>query len=106
LFNAPLAVSPRLRNRKHEGHQIGQFRGQRSISTGPLEEAYDGYVRIMFFTDAASGLVTPYFMLTFGTEKENLAALKDYVEYLEIHHGLEVKVVHSDDELFTKRTCN
>jgi len=27
-----------------------------------LEEAYDGYVRVMFFTDAASGLVTPYFM--------------------------------------------
>ena len=22
------------------------------------------------------------------------------------HHGLIVKVVHSDDELFTKRTCN
>jgi hypothetical protein len=69
-----------------------------------LEEAYDGYVRIMFCTDAASGLVTPYFMSTFGTEKENLAAVKDYVEYLEDRHGVTVKVVHSDNELFTKRT--
>jgi hypothetical protein len=25
-------------------------------------------------------------MLTFGTEKENLAVLKDYVEYLGKHH--------------------
>jgi hypothetical protein len=36
----------------------------------------------MFFADAASGLVTPYFMSTYGTEKDNLAALKDYIEYL------------------------
>jgi hypothetical protein len=93
------ARRPPMRDRSIPGREI-------HIDWTDLEEAYDGYVRIMFFTDAASGLVTPYFMLTFGTEKENLAALKDYVEYLEIHHGLEVKVVHSDDELFTKRTCN
>jgi hypothetical protein len=64
-----------------------------------LEQAYDGYVRVMFFTDAASGLVT-----TYGTKKENLAALKDYVEYIENHHKVKVKMVHSDNELFTKRT--
>jgi transposase InsO family protein len=69
-----------------------------------LEEAYDGYVRIMFCTDAASGIVTPYYMTTFGTEKENLAALKDYIEYLEDRYGVAVKIVHSDNELFTKRT--
>jgi len=45
-------------------------------------------------------------MLTFGTEKENLALLKDYVEYLEKHHGLIVKVVHSDDELFYEKDIN
>jgi hypothetical protein len=43
-------------------------------------------------------------MTTFGTEKENLAALKDYVEYLEKRHGLTVKVVRSDYELFMNRT--
>ena len=58
----------------------------------------------MFFIDAASGLVTPYFMSTFGTERENLAALKDYVEYLERRHGLQVKVIRSDNELFTRKT--
>ena len=45
-------------------------------------------MRIMFITDAASGLVTPYFMSTYGTERENLAALKDYIEYLERQHSL------------------
>src|SRR5467141_1795303 len=69
-----------------------------------LEEAYDGYVRVMFFTDAASGLVTPYFMTTYGTEKENLAALKDYVENMEKRYQVKIKIVRSDDELFTKRT--
>jgi Reverse transcriptase (RNA-dependent DNA polymerase) len=70
-----------------------------------LEESYDSYVRTMFLTDAASGLVTPYFMSTFGTEKENLAALKDYVGYLEGRHSFKVKIIRSDNELFTNKTC-
>jgi transposase InsO family protein len=91
------ARRPPMRDRSTPGLEI-------HIDWTDLEEAYDGYVRIMFMTDAASGMVTPYFMTTYGTEKENLAALKDYIEYLEKRHGLHVKIVHSDNELFTKRT--
>ena len=46
------------------------------------EDTDDSYVGIIFFTDGASRLVTPYFISTLGNEKENLAALKHYVEYL------------------------
>jgi hypothetical protein len=42
-------------------------------------------------------------MTTFGTEKENLAVLKDDVEYLEKRHDLTVKVVRSDNEF--NRSC-
>ena len=45
-------------------------------------------------------------MRTKGQEKENFAALKDYIEYVETRHKMEVKIVHSDDELFTKRIRN
>jgi hypothetical protein len=45
-------------------------------------------------------------MKTKGQEKENFAALKDYIEYVEIRHRMEVKIVHSDNELFTKRIRN
>jgi transposase InsO family protein len=68
-----------------------------------LEEAYDGYVRTMFITDASSGLVTPYFMSTYGTEKENFAALRDYVEYLDNRYSVKVRMVRSDNELFTSK---
>jgi hypothetical protein len=51
------------------------------------------------FTDAASGLVTLCFMTTFGTERENLAVLKDYNGYLKKRHDFTVKVVRSDNEL-------
>ena len=76
----------------------------RSTPGVEIHIAYDGFVRVMFCTDAASGLITPYSMSTYGTERENLAALKDYVECLERRHGLQVKVIRSDNELFTKRT--
>ena len=46
------------------------------------EDTDESYVGIIFFTDGASRLVTPYFISTLGNEKENLAALKHYVEYL------------------------
>jgi transposase InsO family protein len=89
---------PPMRDRSIPGSEI-------HIDWTDLEESFEGFVRIMFFTDAASGMVTPYFMSTYGTERENLAALKDHIEYLENRHSLKVKVVHSDNELFTKRTC-
>ena len=67
-----------------------------------IEESHDGLVRVMFIIDAAGGHVTPYYLTTHGTEKENFAALKDYIEHME-SHGLEVKIVRSDNELFTRR---
>jgi hypothetical protein len=87
---------PPLRDRSTPGIEI-------HIDWSDLESSFDGFVRTMFFTDAASGFVTPYYMTTYGTERENLAALKDYVEHLE-SHNIKVKTVRSDNELFTKRT--
>jgi Reverse transcriptase (RNA-dependent DNA polymerase)/GAG-pre-integrase domain len=88
---------PPLRDRSTPGIEI-------HIDWTDLENSFDGFVRTMFFTDAASGFVTPYYMTTYGTERENLAALKDYVEHLE-GHNIKVKTVRSDNELFTKKTC-
>jgi hypothetical protein len=42
-------------------------------------------------------------MSTYGTERENFAALKEYVEHLEGRHDIKVKIVRSDNELFTKK---
>jgi Reverse transcriptase (RNA-dependent DNA polymerase)/GAG-pre-integrase domain len=85
-----------MRNRTIPGLEV-------HIDWTDLEEAYDGYVRTMFATDAASGLVTPYFMSTHGTERENFAALRDYIEYLENRYIAKVRVVRSDNELFTTK---
>jgi len=85
-----------LRDRSIPGMEI-------HIDWTDIEESHEGFVRVMFITDAASGYVTPYFMTTHGTEKENFAALKDYIEYMESRHGLKVKIVRSDNELFTRR---
>jgi len=58
----------------------------------------------MFITDRFSGIVFPYFMSTYSTEKENLRALKDFVSWIKKRYGLEVKVVKSDNELGRKQT--
>ena len=89
---------PPLRDRSTPGMEI-------HIDWTDIEESHDGFVRVMFITDAASGHVTPYYMTTHGTEKENFAALKDYIEHME-SHGLKVKIVRSDNELFTRRIRN
>jgi transposase InsO family protein len=88
-----------LRDRSTPGLEI-------HIDWSDVEESYDGFERTMFCTDAASGMVSPYFMRSKGQEKENFAALKDYIEYVEIRHHMKVKIVHSDNELFTKRIRN
>ena len=88
-----------LRDRSTPGLEI-------HIDWTDVEESYDGFERTMFCTDSASGMVSPYFMRTKGQEKENFAALKDYIEYVETRHKMEVKIVHSDNELFTKRIRN
>jgi hypothetical protein len=69
-----------LRDRSKPGMEI-------HIDWTDIEESHEGFVRVMFITDAASGHVTPYFMTTHGTEKENFAALKDYIEYMESRHA-------------------
>ena len=49
------------------------------IDWSDLEKAHDGYVRVMFITNRFFRIVFPYFMSTYGEEKENLRVLKDFV---------------------------
>jgi hypothetical protein len=44
-----------------------------------MEEAYAGFVRVMFITDSYSGRSFPYFMTTHGDKKEMLRVLKDFI---------------------------
>jgi hypothetical protein len=44
-----------------------------------LAEAYAGYVRVIFITDAYSGRTFPYFMTSHDEETETLQILKDFV---------------------------
>lgn len=67
-----------------------------------LTEDYDGFVRVMFITDAWSSLTVPYFMKT-REQTEHFRALKDYVKWMEQRHGRKVKIIRSDNELFTKK---
>jgi transposase InsO family protein len=91
-----VARRPPNRIRNKPGYEI-------HIDWTDLEESYEGFVRIMFITDATSGLVFPYFMSTHGTEKENLRVLKDFIEWWKKRYGLEVKIIRSDNELGTKK---
>jgi len=92
-----VARRPPDRERDKPGYEI-------HIDWTDLEEAYDGYVRVMFITDRWTGMVFPYFMSTHGEEKENLRILKDFVLWLRKRYNLEVKVVRSDNELGRKKT--
>jgi transposase InsO family protein len=69
-----------------------------------LETAYEGFVRVMFITDRYSGMVFPYFISTYGEEKENLRVLKDFVNWMSQRFGLKVQVIRSDNELSRKKT--
>ncbi|KAM4066305.1 integrase core domain-containing protein [Hirsutella rhossiliensis] len=68
-----------------------------------LDPNFEDYVRIMFVTDAYSGMVFPYFMRTHGSDQESLAVLRDFVDWMKNRHGFCAKVIRSDGELFTKR---
>ena len=43
-------------------------------------------------------------MSTFGTERENLAVLKDFTRWQKTRYGLEVKIIQSDNELNRGKT--
>ena len=58
----------------------------------------------MFITDRFLGMVFPYFMSTYGEEKENLRALKDFVGWMSKRYGLKVRIIRSDNELGRKHT--
>jgi hypothetical protein len=51
-------------------------------------------------------MVFPYFMSTYGEEKENLRVLKDFVNWMSKRFDLKVKVVRSDNEMARKRTLH
>ncbi|KAM4055458.1 GAG-pre-integrase domain-containing protein [Hirsutella rhossiliensis] len=67
-----------------------------------LTPDFEGYVRVMFITDAYSGMVFPYFMRTYR-EKHNWAALRDFIDWMKLRFEYNVKVIRSDAELFTNK---
>ncbi|KID80999.1 polyprotein [Metarhizium guizhouense ARSEF 977] len=67
-----------------------------------LTEDYQGYVRVMFITDAYSGLVFPYFLKSHGLGKENRRILRDFFNWIEVQYSFKPKAIRSDGELFSK----
>ncbi|KAM4067686.1 Integrase, catalytic core [Hirsutella rhossiliensis] len=67
-----------------------------------LARDHENYVRVMFITDAFSGMVFPYFMKTYKA-KEHGAVLKDFSSFMLARFGFKTNVVRSDGELFTKK---
>ncbi|EXU94526.1 reverse transcriptase domain protein [Metarhizium robertsii] len=67
-----------------------------------LTEDYQGYTRVMFITDAYSGLVFPYFLKSHGLGKENRRILRDFFNWIEAQYSFKPKAIRSDGELFSK----
>ncbi|KID93530.1 reverse transcriptase, partial [Metarhizium majus ARSEF 297] len=67
-----------------------------------LTEDYQGFVRVMFITDAYSGLVFPYFLKSHGVGKENRRILRDFFNWIEVQYSFKPKAIRSDGELFSK----
>ncbi|KID82365.1 polyprotein [Metarhizium guizhouense ARSEF 977] len=67
-----------------------------------LSEDYQGYSRVMFITDAYSGLVFPYFLQSHGLGRENRRILRDFLNWIEVQYSSKTKVIRSDGELFSK----
>lgn len=67
-----------------------------------LSEDYEGYSRVMFITDAYSGLVFPYFLQSHGLGRENRRILRDFLNWIDVQHSSKPKSVRSDGELFSK----
>ncbi|KJZ71835.1 hypothetical protein HIM_06271 [Hirsutella minnesotensis 3608] len=69
------------------------------------DEEFGPFLRVMFITDAFSGMVFPYFLRTYQ-EKHNWAALRDFVSWMKLRFDCTVRNVRSDGELFTKKIRN
>ena len=67
-----------------------------------LTEDYQGYSRVMFITDAYSGLAFPYFLKSHGLGKENRRILRDFFNWIEVQYSFKPKAIRSDGELFSK----
>ncbi|EXU95419.1 transposable element [Metarhizium robertsii] len=67
-----------------------------------LTEDYQGYSRVMFITDAYSGLIFPYFLKSHGVGKENRRILRDFFNWIEVQYSFKPKAIRSDSELFSK----
>lgn len=67
-----------------------------------LTEDYQGYARVMFITDAYSGLVFPYFLQSHGLGRENRRILRDFLNWIKVQYSAKPKVIRSDGELFSK----
>ena len=72
------------------------------IDWSDFTEDYQGYSRVMFITDAYSGMVFPYFLQSHGLGRENRRILQDFFNYIDKQYGFQVKSIRSDNELFSK----
>ncbi|XP_044715296.1 GAG-pre-integrase domain-containing protein [Hirsutella rhossiliensis] len=79
-----------------------------------LSADHEDFVRVMFITDAFTGMVFPYFMRTYQ-EKHNWAVLRDFVHWMKDRYGFEVKIrswkphvifeIELQESRLTKRAC-
>lgn len=67
-----------------------------------IDEDSKGFVRAMFITDAWSGMVFPYYTKTYDRQ-ESGKILRHFYLWMKNHYGYLVRVVRSDNELFTKK---
>lgn len=68
-----------------------------------LPPSYQNFARVMFITDAYSGMVFPYFMRTQGKADETKLALRDFVYWVRSRYDYETKIIRSDGELFKSK---
>ncbi|KAM4054433.1 reverse transcriptase (RNA-dependent DNA polymerase) [Hirsutella rhossiliensis] len=67
-----------------------------AYTAGPAVDQ-ESFVRVMFFTDAFSGMVFPYFLRTY-LSKHNWSALRDFVNWMKSHFGYESQEEALDEE--------
>jgi len=60
----------------------------------------------MFIHNAFLGRLFPYFITTYGKEKETLRVLKDFILWIRRKYKLNVSVIRADNKLGRKKTLN
>ncbi|KAM4062567.1 GAG-pre-integrase domain-containing protein [Hirsutella rhossiliensis] len=110
-------------------HKLGlrngvRIKGPKTVENSPCHEIWidwtdlsadhEDFVRVMFITDAFTGMVFPYFMRTYQ-EKHNWAVLRDFVHWMKDRYGFEVKIrswkphvifeIELQESRLTKRAC-